>query len=126
MKSILKSPSLSLKEALSSMSKSGEKCIVVVDKKGSLLGTLSDGDIRKSILAGKNLDDSIEDIYQRNCVFLRENEYDESTAKEIFSSKRIDLIPLINDKDIVIEIIYWEKFLGGRKEKSTSLENQLQ
>ncbi len=122
MKSILKSPSLSLKEALSSMSKSGEKCIVVVDKKGSLLGTLSDGDIRKSILAGKNLDDSIEDIYQRNCVFLRENEYDESTAKEIFSSKRIDLIPLINDKDIVIEIIYWEKFLGGRKEKSTSLD----
>ena len=116
MKSILQNSSLSLKEALSSMSKSGEKCIVVIDTKDKLLGTLSDGDIRKSILAGKQLDDSIEDIYQRNCVFLQKNKYDEQTAKEIFSSKRIDLIPIVDEENKVIQIVYWQEFLSERTE----------
>ena len=122
MQSILKIPSLTLKEALSSMSKSGEKCIVVVDEDKKLLGTLSDGDIRKSILSGKSLDDSIEHIYQRNCTSLNEENYSDSSAKEIFSSKRIDLIPLVNKNNKVVDIIYWEHFLSEDKQETLDVD----
>lgn len=121
MKSILQRPSISLKDALSSMSKSGEKCIIVVDSEDKLLGTLSDGDIRKSILAGKNLDESIESIYQRNCVHLQKNRYNEKLAKEIFSSKRIDLIPIVDTENQVTQIVYWEEFLSEKQQNSMDI-----
>ena len=46
------------------MSTTGEKCLVVVDKKNKLLGTLTDGDVRKAILKGKFLKDNI-----NSCLF---------------------------------------------------------
>ncbi len=121
MKSILQRSSISLKEALSYMSKSGEKCIIVVDSEEKLLGTLSDGDIRKSILAGKNLDESIESIYQRNCVHLQKNRYNEKLAKEIFSTKRIDLIPIVDTENKVTQIVYWEELLSEKKQHSLAI-----
>ena len=44
----------SIKKALHQISKTGQKSLVVVDKNNKLLGTLSDGDLRRSIL--KNID----------------------------------------------------------------------
>ena len=45
----------SLKDALKKMSIEGKKCLIVIDDKKKFLGTLSDGDIRKALLKGKNL-----------------------------------------------------------------------
>ena len=53
MKNLLIKPNANLKEALKQLTKTGEKCLVVVDNKNKLLGTLSDGDVRKAILKGK-------------------------------------------------------------------------
>ena len=50
MKNLLVKPNSNIKNALKQMSETGEKCLVVVDGKNNLLGTLSDGDIRKAIL----------------------------------------------------------------------------
>ena len=52
MKKILIQPNSNLKNALKLMSETSEKCLVVVDKKNKLLGTLSDGDVRRAILNG--------------------------------------------------------------------------
>ena len=59
MKNLLIKPNLNIKNALKQMTKIGEKCLVVVDSKNILLGTLSDGDIRKAILNGKIHSDKI-------------------------------------------------------------------
>ena len=53
MKKILIQPNSNLKNALKLMSETSEKCLVVVDKKNKLLGTLSDGDVRRAILNRK-------------------------------------------------------------------------
>mgnify|MGYP000471698554 CR=1 FL=1 len=52
MKNLLIKPNSNIKNALKQLSKTGEKCLVVVDKKNKLLGTLSDGDVRNAILKG--------------------------------------------------------------------------
>ena len=57
MKELIVLPNISIKNALKKISKSGEKCLVVVDKKNNLLGTLSDGDVRKSILKGAGINE---------------------------------------------------------------------
>ena len=53
-KDVIASPSLTIKEALKKLEKSGLRC-VFVEKNNKLFGSLTDGDIRKLIIYGKNL-----------------------------------------------------------------------
>ena len=43
-------PNQTIKVAFKLLNVSGKKCLFVVDKKKKILGTLTDGDIRKTIL----------------------------------------------------------------------------
>ena len=58
-KSYLAFSNYSLKKTLNVMNKNGQKCCVIVDKNHQLIGTLSDGDIRKSINQKINLDKNV-------------------------------------------------------------------
>ena len=73
MKNLLIKPNLNIKSALQQMTETGEKCLVVVDSKNILLGTLSDGDIRKAILNGKIDNAKISTYYQKRPTFLIKN-----------------------------------------------------
>ena len=66
MKNFLIKPSVKIKIALNQLSISGEGCLVVVDDKKKLLGTLTDGDVRKSILTGSSLNSKIEKFTKKN------------------------------------------------------------
>ena len=66
MKNLLIKTSKTIKNALKQLSKSGEKCLVVIDDKQKFLGTLSDGDVRKAILSGKKFDVVIGTIFNDN------------------------------------------------------------
>ena len=68
-------PNLSIKEALRQLDKSGESCLIVVNNKNKLLGTLTDGDVRRVILKGKFLKDKIRGIYEKNPVLLEKGNY---------------------------------------------------
>ena len=59
-----------LKEALKSINNNGNKCVVVVDERNKLLGTLSDGDIRKAIIKKVNINSSIEKYFNRKSYFV--------------------------------------------------------
>ena len=80
MKNLLIKPNANVKNALEQLSKTGEKCLVVVDKKNKILGTLSDGDVRKAILKGKFYKNQISEFYQKNPDFLEKSQ----TKKNIF------------------------------------------
>ncbi|HBB91100.1 MAG TPA: alcohol dehydrogenase, partial [Bacteroidales bacterium] len=56
-------PTSSIREALRVIDKGAMKIALVVDPSDRLIGTLSDGDIRRGILAGLGLEDAIETIY---------------------------------------------------------------
>ena len=65
MNNLLIAPKESIKRALEMMSEAGQKCLVVSEL-GRLQGTLSDGDIRRAILAGAQLTDSIKNYVNEN------------------------------------------------------------
>ena len=66
MNTLFISPKRTIREALSQISKTGQKCLIVVDNKDKLLGTLSDGDARKAILRGSKLDSLIDNVFFKN------------------------------------------------------------
>ena len=57
-----------IKEALNAIDTGAVKIALVLNNDGELLGTISDGDIRKSILKKENLSGSIEKIYSKNPI----------------------------------------------------------
>ena len=115
MKNLLIKPNLKIKNALKQMTETGEKCLVVVDRKNKLLGTLSDGDVRKAILNGKIHEDKINEYYQKRPTFLRKENYSLNQAKNIFLKKRIDVIPIVERSKKIVDVITFENIFKKKK-----------
>ena len=115
MKNLLIRPNANIKSALKQLSKAGEKCLVVVDKENKLLGTLSDGDVRKAILKGKFYKDKINEFYHKKSTFLKKENYTPSQARDIFMKRRIDVIPILEKSRRVVDILTFENIFKRGK-----------
>ncbi len=94
-----------IQESLSKLVKCGSKCLIVADINYHLLGTLSDGDLRKAILKGKKLSDKISNLFNKKPKILLENEYSTIKAQNLFINCLIDIIPIINKNKKIVKII---------------------
>ena len=66
-----------LKDALEKLNKlSGELTLFVIDEEHKLFGTITDGDIRRVIISGSNLDDKISVGINKNCKRVYHNNID--------------------------------------------------
>ena len=100
----------SIKTALSLLNVSPFKCLLVINENKKLLGTITDGDIRKSILLDPNLQRSISNIYNQKPSKIKKNKIDLNKIKKILQLNKFELIPVVNDKNIVIDIFTWDQF----------------
>lgn len=114
-KNIISDQYISIANALKKISLGGKKCIIVVNKKKTLLGTLSDGDIRNAIIKGIKLEESIKNIYQKKPFVVYENNFAPHKIRKIFIKHHYDLIPKINQKKQLIDIIFWEDYFANEK-----------
>ncbi len=101
-----------IRSAMKQMTANGRKCLVVVDN-NSFYGTLSDGDIRKSLLNGNSLDTLISNCANTSSYVLNSGvSTQEEKIKKIFYDKKFDFIPIVNHKDMSItDILFWDDFL---------------
>lgn len=113
-----------LDNALVKMSKWGFKSLVVLDKKYKYAGILSDGDIRKALIKGKQLTNKINQIYQKKTNFFYENNYTIEKIKKLFINKIIDIIPVINKKKEVVKI-YLYSDLNNLKLEETKVKTKI-
>ena len=70
MKKIIITDLSTIYSALQKLQDSSGTCLIVTDKKKKLLGTLSDGDVRRAILRGKKLSDKVKDICRKNAYLF--------------------------------------------------------
>lgn len=101
------SSKLSLKVALSHLNDLPSKdslTLFVVDESNKLIGTLTDGDIRRSLLNGFILDSNVVEIMNKSPKFIHRNNY---TIEDIdlFKEKEIDLIPILDEENRIEKIM---------------------
>jgi len=99
-----------IKEALKIIDLGAVKFAIVIDVDDKLIGTLTDGDIRRAILDGKSLDDKIEDIYFTAPTVVNVN----NTKEEIINlctSKKIYQIPVVDNEGRVVSIDLLDELL---------------
>ena len=91
-------------EKLNTLGSSTNLSLFVVNNNNQLVATLTDGDIRRSLLAGKSLSDQVEDVMFRDFRYLRDGEKHYKSIKQ-FRKDEIELVPLLDQDDCIIEII---------------------
>lgn len=90
----------SIKEALKVIDKGAIKVAVVLSDDGLLLGMLSDGDIRRALLKGMSLDDSIAGIINKDPVVANINDTKERIL-ELANEKKLHQIPIISNGKLI-------------------------
>ena len=103
--------------AISKLDDVKSKFVLGVDNKSLFQGVLNDGDIRRGILQGINIDDKISKIYNKKPIFFNKS-LTPIKSEKIFKDKKINFFPIINNKRVK-EIFVNEEF------NKSKLDNKL-
>ena len=107
--------STTIKEAMEALGKTAEKVLLVVDDGETLIGTLTDGDIRRYILGGGDLSGTIGGFYEVDPSFVFQDSYDLKKIRKLLTDKRISLLPILNRKKEIVDFVTWEKAFGNSR-----------
>ena len=123
MKNITIHPQATIKESMEAMGKASEKVLLVVDDEQILLGTLSDGDIRRYILRSGELSGTIQEAYQREPIFVFQDDYNIERIKKVLIENKIGLIPILHKNRKIIDFVTWETIFGNNRESESQKLN---
>lgn len=84
--------------------------LFVVDENNRMVGTLTDGDSRRALIAGASVNDKIEKVMHRNFNYMRVEEIGD--VKEIKHQKemKMKLVPVLDAEMHIVDIINLEKY----------------
>lgn len=97
----------SVKDALPKLNSLGERrlqTLFVIDAQGKLSGSLSDGDVRRGLIAGKSIDDKVIDFANRHPRFVLQEEMNYETFRDL-KSKQINLVPVLDQHNVLVNIL---------------------
>ncbi len=112
MRKIAIDSSETIRDALISLEKSGMKLCLVTDKKEMLLGTLSDGDIRKALLKGATLATSVCEVMNREYTYV-EKKHSRSDVMDLMKARKLTAIPILGPGKTIIGIHTLYGILGS-------------
>lgn len=94
-----------VKQALVLLNELSQDAILfVVDNKFKLIGSVTDGDIRRGLLNNVNLDSKIDNIIQANPRNIRKGNYDINKIIE-YRENNYKIIPVLDENNVVINVI---------------------
>ena len=94
----------SLRDALNIIDKGGMHIAIVIDDDSTLIGLVSDGDVRRALLRNKGLDDSIVDILNKQPITVTR---DTSTGDILEKAKkyRLSQLPVVDKSNRLLDVI---------------------
>ena len=107
MKDITVKLDITIRQAMKVLEKTAEKCLLVVDENNKLLGTLTDGDLRRSILDGVKFSEHISASCNSEPTVLIKEKYTTEEAKQLLRDLKLDLIPIVDENNLVVEYVTW-------------------
>lgn len=97
----------SIFQAIKKLNSTNYQVCLVLNKKNKLLGTITDGDIRRAIIKKIDFQSSVNKIMNKNPIFVKEDT-DINIVKLLMKKKSVLQIPVVNKKKEVINLIIWK------------------
>lgn len=82
--------------------------LLIVNKHNEMVGTLTDGDIRRGLIQGVNLKDEVSLIMNKDFKYLHSFDYEVSQLR-YFKERNILFIPLLDAEYHIVEVINLQK-----------------
>lgn len=117
-KNITIRPDTTIRDALEAIDIGVMQIALIVDDDNRLLGTITDGDIRRAILKGKGASDSIEGVYNPNPTKAYVNQPKEDII-QLAIINGIKQVPMVDDSGHLIGIEYIDDYLRKSEKPNT-------
>jgi NDP-sugar pyrophosphorylase family protein len=98
----------SIQHAIRSLDQASIKIVMVVNEAGELEGTISDGDIRRGLLKGLDLNSPIASVIHRNALVVTP-EMGREVVLQLMGANKIQQIPIVNEKRQVVGVHLWDE-----------------
>ena len=104
----LLSADATIQQAIRNLDQVGIRIVLVVNEAGELEGTLSDGDIRRGLLKGLDLNSSIASIIHRNALVVPP-EMGRDMVMQLMVANKIQQIPVVDEHHHVVGLHLWDE-----------------
>ena len=100
-------PSSTLLDALKKIDKNKKGFLIVIDDDNKVIGTLTDGDLRRGFIDGQSINELVKNVFNKNFIQVCINE-NFGKIIEIFKNSKIQFLP-IHDEDNILKNIITKK-----------------
>lgn len=103
--------SLTIKDALIALNnlRNATLTLFVLNDNAQIIGTLTDGDIRRALVNGYGLDCTLDKVMHRDYKFIRQKEFTVANLRS-FRDRRIMFIPILDGENHVVDVVNLQKF----------------
>ncbi|MDZ5471966.1 nucleotidyltransferase family protein [Bacillus sp. 31A1R] len=109
---ILVSADTKIIETMKNIDQTGNQIALVVDNHLRLLGTVTDGDIRRGILNGFDLEEPIINIMNGKPIVIKQG-ISKQEIRRLFQRKQLRQIPVVDNENRVTDIIFSDALLDN-------------
>lgn len=85
--------------------------LFVVDSKEHMVGTLTDGDSRRALIAGASVNDTVDNVMLRDFRYIHLDDSDNVTEIRRQKQMKMKLVPILDADRHIVDIINLEKYL---------------
>lgn len=97
-----------IQQAISNLDQVAIKIVLVVNEAGELEGTISDGDIRRGLLKGLDLNSPITNVIHRNALVVPP-EMGREMVMQLMVANKIQQIPAVDERRHVVGLHLWDE-----------------
>ena len=102
---LLYKKNLPLTKVIESINNSTSKTVFVTNKNMTLLGSITDGDIRRFIIKFNKFEGLIDEVINRKPIFIKNKKRKIINIQDFLKYNQIKSVPILDDNNKIINII---------------------
>ena len=101
---------VTMQQAIRNLDETALQIALVVTSGGKLIGTITDGDIRRGLLRGLDMDKSIDSIIHRDPIVVPP-QMDREMVLQLMRINRIRQLPVVDEENHVVGLHLWDELI---------------
>lgn len=106
-----------IRNAMNVIDQGAMKLAVVIDEQGKVIGTITDGDIRRGLLRGVQLEESIDGVICRTPTLCKSTDTKETIIQTAIA-KRLYQIPIVDGEGILVGVEEIDELIKSPEKKN--------
>ena len=106
-----------IRKVIKNLEKSALQIVLVIDKKKNLVGTITDGDIRRGLLSGLNISSPIKKLINKKPL-IGSSTMSANTMNQIMQTNKINQLPIVDKSKKIVGLYFWDAVKSSITQKS--------